>query len=394
MSDTTTTTDTSAIDEKKAENEGTASNNTPNYFKFFQNINSIIIFIILYFISGIFVLYSCKIAQSNILPIESDCFPFSNAKPTVTPINTNIFKTYADPNIPKSIKLSFPYQENSEFTLLKMIREYKNTYDSNNIINYLISIVETIVAFDYKIINTYFNTLNGIPETLLVLFGPLILGIIWFILFFCNTVYGFFLWFYNMYWFFKKNTNTKRGEPPKWEDITLSQPFDYGLGIFLVFAFFIVFLFSALPLIGSSASISFFALIMMMTYTGMMANKPAGFLCVLEEAAKVYKISLMVIFSIFVVSSAFTYLGIANGIVFLIGVICIYFGLINIDIFKPITETNLTPFTVAKELQAKRTVCRMLEPEEKHGLMYQMVFGNQRGGKLINDLKKISKTNK
>ena len=143
MSDTTTTTDTSAIDEKKAENEGTASNNTPNYFKFFQNINSIIIFIILYFISGIFVLYSCKIAQSNILPIESDCFPFSNAKPTVTPINTNIFKTYADQNIPKSIKLSFPYQENSEFILLKMIREYKNTYDSNNII------VETYVITLY-----------------------------------------------------------------------------------------------------------------------------------------------------------------------------------------------------------------------------------------------------
>lgn len=389
MSDTTTTSDTSTIDEKKAENEGTSSNQTPNYGKFFSNLVSTIIFIILYFIAGIFVLYSCKIAQSNILPTESDCFPFSNTKPIVESIQTNIFKTFDKlDKSDKSIKLSFPYEENSEFALLKMIREYKNTYDSNNIINYFISIVETLVAFDYKLISTYFNTLNGVPEILLVLFGPLILGIIWFVLFFCNSIYGFFLWFYNMSWFFKKNTNTKKGVPPKWEDITLSQPFGYGLGVFLVFVFFIIFLISALPLISSSGSIAFFSLIMMMTYTGTMIGKPVGYLTVFKEAIKEYKLTLVTIFSIFIISLAFTYLGIPGGVVSILIPLCSYYGLIKSDLFKSITELNLT--LVTKDIQAKKT-CKVVDPknEESHGLLYQMVFGKQSGGKLIRDLKKL-----
>ena len=95
MSDTTT--DTSAIDEKKAENEGISSSNTQNYWsnlgKFMSNLIIIICFIIIYFTLGIYALYICKIAQSNILPTRADCFPFSESKPTVSPIQTNIFKT-------------------------------------------------------------------------------------------------------------------------------------------------------------------------------------------------------------------------------------------------------------------------------------------------------------
>jgi hypothetical protein len=293
MSDTTTTTtDTSAIDEKNAENEGTSSSNTPNWYKFFSNTFSSLIFIILYFGIGIGVLYSCKIGQSNIFPTDADCFPFSDAKPTVTPIQTNIFKTYADPNTPKSIKLSFPYDENSDFEILKTLREYKNSYDSNNIMIYFISIIETLVWINFKFISTASNTVNSLPEVLVVLLGPFILGITSFILFFCNCLYGMFLWFYNMSWLFKKNTNTKKGEKPVWEDITMAQPFGYGMGIFLVIMLSIILLFFAPFFIGGGGLISSFCLLIILTYTGMMADKPAGYLTVLKEAVKVYKISL------------------------------------------------------------------------------------------------------
>jgi hypothetical protein len=391
MSDTTS--DTSAIDEKNAENEGTSSSNTPNWYKFGQNIFSTVIFIILYFGIGIGVLYSCKIAQSNIFPTDADCFPFSDAKPTVTPIQTNIFKTYTDPNAPKSIKLSFPYDENSDFEILKTLREYKNSYDSNNIMIYFISIIETLVWINFKFISTTSNVVNSLPEGLVVLLGPFILGITWFILFFCNCIYGMFLWFYNMSWFFKKNTNTKKGEKPVWEDVTMTQPFGYGMSIFLVIMLSLILLFFAPFFIGGGGLISSFCLLMILTYTGVMVDKSAGYLTVLKEAAKVYKISLMVIFSIFLVSSAFTYLGIPSGIVSLLVIGCIYFGIINMDIYKSITETNLTPFIVEKELQAKRIVCTTAEPQEKHGLMYQMIFGKdkQSGGSLVNDLKKFNR---
>lgn len=395
MSDTTTTSDTSAIDEKQAENEGTSSSNTPNWSKFGSNLLVTILFIIIYFIFGVYALYICKIAQSNILPTDGYCFPFSDSKPTVTPIDTNIFKTYADANNPRSIKLKFPYDENSDFELLKTLREYKNSYDSNNIMNYFISIIESLIYFDFKFINSTFNTLNGAPEGLVVLFGPFILGVISSILLFCNCIYGLFLWFYNMSWLFKKNTNTKKGEKPVWEDVTMTQPFGYGMGIFLVIMLSIILLFFAPFFIGIDGLISSFCCLIMFSYTGLMSDKPAGYLSVLGEAAKVYKISIMVIFSIFVLSAAFTYLGVTNGIVFLIGILCIYFGVINMDLFKRSIEENLTPFTVAKELQAKRTVCTTVDSTEKHGLLYQMVFGKQSGGgKLVNDLKKLNRKTK
>ena len=389
MSDTTT--DTSAIDEKKAENEGISSSNTQNYWsnlgKFMSNLIIIICFIIIYFTLGIYALYICKIAQSNILPTSADCFPFSESKPTVSPIQTNIFKTDD-----KSIKLSFPYDENSDFELLKTLREYKNSYDSNNILNYFISIIETLIAFDFKLINTTFNTLNGVPEVLVVLFGPFILGVISVILLLCNCFYGLFLWFYNMSWLFKKNTNIERGKKPVWEDVTFLQPFGYGISIFLVIMLSIILLLFAPFFIGIDNLISSFCLFIIFTYTGTMADKSSGFITVFKEALKVYKLSLMIILCIFAISSAFTYLGISGGIMSIITLILIYFGVVKIDTFKPITDTNLTPFTVTKEVQAKREVCKMISSKGTSGLIYNMVFGNQSGGKLVNDLKKLSKS--
>ena len=122
-----------------------------------------------------------------------------------------------------------------------------------------------------------------------------------------------------------------------------------------------------------------------------MADKSSGFITVFKEALKVYKLSLMIILCIFAISSAFTYLGIPGGIMSIITLILIYFGVVKIDTFKPITDTNLTPFTVTKEVQAKKEICKMISSNEKHGLIYNMVFGNQSGGKLVNDLKKLNK---
>lgn len=381
MSDTTT--DTSVIDEKKAENDITSSNNSPDYWSNLGNLILtlifIIIFILLYFAFGVYTLYICKISQSNILPTSADCFPFSDGKPTVTPIQTNIFKSDD-----KSIKLSFPYEENSDFAFLKILREYKNSSDSNNVLNYFISIIETLISFDFNFINITFNTLNRLPEGLLVFFGPFILVAIFLILFLCNCYYGLFLWFFNMSWLFKKNTNIERGKKPVWEDVTLLQPFSYCLGIFLVIIFSLQLLFCCLFYIGIDMLISLFCLNVIFTFTGIMVTKPIEFSNLFTEALKVHKISLMVIVSILVVSIAFAYLGISGVISSLLVLGLIIFGFIHIDMFKSITETNMTPFSVAREAQAKREMCKMVDNK---------IFGkgNQRGGQLVNELKKLNK---
>ena len=71
---------TSAIDEKKSNSEGGTSNKDPNYGKFLSSL-LIILFVFIYFSFSGFILYACKIAQSNVLPTDKNCYPYTDIKP-------------------------------------------------------------------------------------------------------------------------------------------------------------------------------------------------------------------------------------------------------------------------------------------------------------------------
>ena len=107
MSDTTN--DTSLIDEMKEENSSSSSsaNLTTNILSFIRSLIHLILVVLLYFSGSSLILYMCKLAQSNILPTEQECFPYTDNKPNITPIKTNIFTTFTDPEM--SMKLEFPY---------------------------------------------------------------------------------------------------------------------------------------------------------------------------------------------------------------------------------------------------------------------------------------------
>ena len=75
-------------------------------------------------------MYVCKLAQSNILPTDINCAPYTDTEPNIQPIETNIFQT--DGEKPLSMKISFPYDVyNSKNYILDMFREYKNESNSN-----------------------------------------------------------------------------------------------------------------------------------------------------------------------------------------------------------------------------------------------------------------------
>jgi hypothetical protein len=96
----------------------------------------------------------------------------------------------------------------------------------------------------------------------------------------------------------------------------------------------------------------------------------------------------MAIFSILVVLSAFTNLGKVPGIISLLILVSIYFGLLSIDLFKPNNETNLS--TLVSYKQAIKQ-CNLNEPlKKKHGFLYNLLSGGS-GTNLTKDLKKISK---
>jgi hypothetical protein len=381
--------DTSAIDEKQ--DQSTSSNQS----NFISNIGGFVITVIVLFIiiafyygsSGL-LLYACKLGQSNILPTDVHCYPYEETKANIEPIQTNIFTTFTDPAL--SMKMKFPYNDyNSSNTILDMFREYKNEPGSNFLANYFISMMESVVQFNYSSFNYILNMLNGLPEILLVLFGPIIVAILSTFIFLADHIYLIYLWFAKMGWFFKTNTNDSGTGNPKWEEVGFGSPFYYWCSVSLVFLFIILFFF-CFPLFSIISSLAMgWCMFSCMTYTAEMNNKSINASTIIKDVFKYYKIPIMGIFSFLVILIAFTNLGIIPGIISIVVLALIYFGIIAIDVFKPINKDHLS--ALSSYNQAKKT-CNFKEPsKDKHGLLYDLLFGGQKGGNLTKELKNIGK---
>ena len=380
--------DTSAIDKKKHNNSlNTDSNIASNIQGFIVSFIVVIAIILLYFSSSGLILFVCKLAQTNILPTELNCYPYTDNKPNIEKIHTNIFTTFTDPEM--SMKLEFPYDEkNAKNRLLNIFKDYKSKPSSNFLANYFISIIESLMCFDYSIINNVMNYLNAMPEAILIGIGPILVSILFALGILINGLYFIYLWFVNMSWFFKTNTNDTGSGEPKWENVSITSPINFSIGIGLVILFGFIFL-MGFPIISFLPfSAVFYTAFSCLLYKGILNGKNISSFSIIIEVLKYYKISVVTLISIFLILLAFSKLGAIPGVVSLIMVGLIYLGMISIDIFKPISETNLTPVTSYE--QAKKTCSAMSGSKEKHGFLYNLIFG-QKGGNITKQLKKINK---
>jgi len=381
--------DTSAIDEKKKEesNSSDKGDYLKNIGSFMTSVVVMFIAITVYYTGSGLVLYACKLAQSNILPTDIHCSPYTDLKPDIQPIKTNIFTTGGDS--PLSMKLSFPYNEyNSKNYIIDMFREYKNDPKSNFLANYFISMIESVIHFNYSIFNKILDMLNGLPEFLLVIFGPAIAAFMTTIIFILDHVYLIYLWFAQMGWFFKTNSNDTGTGNPNWEDVTFVSPFNYWCAIGLVILFAILFFF-ALPVISILAAFSIsWCIFSCIMYKAEMGDKIISALPIIKDTFKYYKTLIMSILSFFVIVSAFSKLGTLPGIFSILTLALIYFGIISIDLFNSSGKNNLSP--VVSDNQAKKTCSFKEPPKEKHGLLYGLLFG-QKGGNITKEIKAIGK---
>lgn len=386
MSDTTN--DTSIIEEKKQQETTSSAKNLGSKIKgFITSLIAIIALILLYFTSGGLILFVCKLAQSNILPTETNCYPYTDNKPNVENIKTNIFTTFTDKEM--SMKLELPYDDkNSKNLILDIFRDYKNKPASNFLANYFVSIIESLMSFDYSMINNIMNYLNSMPESLLIALGPILIGIIFSFGVLLNGLYFIYLWFINMSWFFKTNTNETGEGTPKWEDVTITSPINYGLAIGLVILFILI-LFFGFPILSIAPFIIiFYTTFSCLLYKGILNGKSISSFGIAIDVLKYYKITIVTLISLFLISLAFSNLGTGPGIFSIITVGLIYWGVISIDIFKPIPENNLTQ--VVSYEQAKKTCSTKFLSQKKHGFLYNLIFG-QKGGNITKQLKKINK---
>jgi hypothetical protein len=386
MSDTDN--NTSTIDNKKEEQSSQGSTTfASNIMSFISTLILLVLVVLLYFSGSGLILFVCKLAQSNILPTEKDCFPYTESKVNIQPIKTNIFTTFTDPEM--SMKLEFPYDNyNSSNKLIDIFRKYKNKSSSNFLANYFISIFENLINFNYSSINHIMNALNGLPEVLIVGLGPIIVGFLFAVMLIINLLYTIYLWFVNMSWFFKTNTNDTGDGLPKWEDVTITSPFNLCLGIGLIILFSVLFFLGFGFIIFIPLIILSYCCLTSITYKGTMNDKKTTSLTIIKEVLKYYKLTIVSIISFFVISLAFTKLGTIPGVFSIITLALIYWGILAIDLFKPINETNLSPSTSYEQAIKKCSVYK--SKGEKHGFLYNLLIG-QSGGNITKELKQINK---
>jgi hypothetical protein len=384
MSETATT---DAIDEKKEEikNEDNKDENPVmnNIGKFLLSLIFLVFFVLIYFCSSGALLYCIKLAQTNILPTDINCTPYTSSKPEIQEIQTNIFPSGDG----LSAKLSFPYDEsNSKHMLLDMFRRYKEDPNISNIACYFISIFEKMVCFNYSSLNFSLQFLNQIPELLNILIGPIIYGYIFSIIFIINHLYFIYVWFSQTSWFFKKHSNK---DSSSWEQITLLDPVKYGLGWFLVFIAFIIFIvllffgFIISSLISIILSGTFLSCLL---YKGKLNNEPIQLYQLIQHVLKEYKNIIVGLLSFMIVISAGGMFGWVEGLItLLIIIICLWFSLF---IFKPDETDNLSLSKLVSNDLAKK-ICK--EAPAKRTLWN--IFMGQKGGEpnIANDLKKLHK---
>jgi hypothetical protein len=331
----------------------------------------------------------CKIAQSNILPSDPNCAPYTDTQQTInpSPIQTNIFTTFTDPEM--SMKMEIPYDINSKNKLIEIFKNYKEKSSSNFLANYFISISESILQFNYSAINTIMNLMNNtLPEPAIIGVGPIICGFLYSFGAVINTLYFIYLWFTNMSWFFKTNTNDTGNGKPKWEEVTILTPLNwfFGVALSMLFVFLLIFSFpivSILPMVFYHNSI-----ISTLFMKAIMNGKQITSFSIIKETLKHYKLTIVTIISIFVVLLAFSKLGAVSGVFSIIILGLIYWRIIGMDIFNPIKETNLSQ-SVSYDQAVKK--CSVINKNtEKHGFLYNLIFG-QKGGNIAKELKKIGK---
>ena len=392
MAKTNINNDTEQLDKKKLTTDGgtTASQNIKNIWKYLLSVFVIILTVVGYFIFSSIILYECKLAQSNIVPTNLECYPYTENYPEIQKIFTNIFLTNTEPQ--NSVKLSFPYDKyNSKNILLDMFRKYKEQPKSNFFINYIISILEGLINYSNNALVTFFNFLNRMPEILIIILGP-ILSAIYFSL---SPLIGIFVfvyyYFFEMKWFFKENTNTNANAKPIWSDVNLFETTKYGIAWLIVFIFFILFwilLFTVTPVL--SIAIFYMCLFMTFGYKGEIDNKKASIFTIIQETFKHYKVTLTTILTIMIVLITISNLGLLSGVFAIVTVILIYFKFIPMNIFESIQATNVSPLSSFEQAVKKCNFTSKNYPITFFEL-FDNFFDNKKGGGIGRELKKLNK---
>lgn len=322
-----------------------------NIFNFIKALAMITLSIIFIVILGSLTVYCCKVAQSNILPSDSKCFPYTSTVPTIQSILININDHFLDGKY-LSQKIKFPYEMNSSNSLFNFLRKLRLLPFGSGPINYFVSLIDGIMAFNFKAYNFLFNGLNYLPEIFVLLLGPFITLLFTAILSLVDNFVLAYLWFTNLGWLFKENENKSGSGKPIWKSISFFEPMHFCISILLVFLFVILFFvgfLSFLPVISIISIILCFITMLSRTAQEDITNKKYNVFNCMKDSLKYNKKAIMIFLSFIVIFLTFTYLGPILSIICFLTILLIYFRIIPISIFTSSLPPNLSELVSDKQ---------------------------------------------
>jgi hypothetical protein len=293
--------DYSAIENKKIENGETEDPNkkaNKRSLKFIKSLANILLFLAAYFSISMIVVFAGKLAQSNILPTDSSKSPYTKiptAEPPQIPINIFV-------NGSMSNKITFSL-EGLKYKLIELTGKLKNV-GSSSVLYFIGTVLEDFISFNYSSLNVGYNTINELlPETAVFVFGPIINTIFLGILFSVDFVYIWLKWVMSLGELFKENINTSERGHPNW------QPKSFGLGFLMSICLAVFFFFSSWVSLLIPFILFPIIMVSLIGYTGIIDGEKVAIGDILKRGLAHYKSIIGTVFSVFVLSAAFSAFG-------------------------------------------------------------------------------------
>lgn len=331
--------DTSTIDEKKEENNGSNKND--------NNISGLITAFItglfgiyVYYKIGSWLVYASVISCSCELPTDTDLPPYEgSAINSLKSKPVHIFDgkaTIQFPNDPDNLKYYF----------IDSLRNNKKKYAgtdtwTSHMFDFFLTIFESLISLNYSIIQLILKFINkmGLPQIVILLLGPLCLGLFFLILFIINWVYTLFTWITSLPIFIRNNA-------------TLIEEL---IGYWTIFVLFIVLIICAIivfPIAIPIGLIMFLTSTSFLLYKGTISgnikdgvNGPVGAGDILAGFLENYPRTLILFLCLYVISIFFQNLGSVAGIVAIVlSALILYYMDKLIESYKNPPNLNMTQF--------------------------------------------------
>jgi hypothetical protein len=356
MSDETNS--TKELDEAKKDSANKVQDKIVNSFSFIKTSLASGLTLLLTCSLSLGVIYLCKIGKTGVLPTNMKYYPYTDLKKNNEETITDIFANFPFSKERKSMKISFEKKDTISDYIINYLNSFIYDKDSSFMLNFIISVVISVINKNYVFFNYMFSLIDNLPEMMLINFGLYIFIIIVILSVIANTLFFIWYWISNLDWMLRKKKDTtmqKGNNTVEWrytywksptKDPGDSEWIEYGIGIyFMVMMVILLIMITIIPFVlVISGGLTFFCLLsMFIDYSIKLNGKVSDYADLFKYFFFFNKTFIAFLFSISIVQNAYNTGGGRTASFALLTIILIYsFGIIDMFSVKE-SEGMRTP---------------------------------------------------